>query len=235
MIVVLFLAGSFLAYDASRNAHSSYDVRITRYVQTLSAAWLDPVISFFNELTNMYPAIAIWTGSFILFSILGLRVEAFTLLLAALAFFGMETLGNFVARPRPSPELVHVSQNLMGNSFPSGHVFGAVVYYGLLIGFGWRRTRWAPIKLLLAAAAAFTVGMAAFARIYLGVHWASDVLGGLLLGGTALAVLLWFYTGMKAGYLELLGLRFHVSEPRSARGTGRQVQPWQGEIASEQI
>jgi undecaprenyl-diphosphatase len=235
MIAVLFIAGAFLAYDASRNTYSFYDVRITRYVQTWTAAWLDPVISFFNELTNMYPAIAIWTGSFILFSILGLRVEAFTILLAALAFFGMETLGNFVARPRPSPELVHVSQKLIGNSFPSGHVFGAVVYYGLLVGFSWQRIRWAPIKLLLAAGAAFITGIAGFARIYLGVHWASDVLGGLLLGSTALAVLLWVYTGLKAGYLELLGLQFRVSEPRRAKIIDKQVQPWRGDVSSERI
>ncbi len=210
-------------------------MRITRYVQTWSPAWLDPVISFINELTNMYPAMAIWTGSFILFSILGLRVEAFTILLAALAFFGMETLGNFVARPRPSPELVHVSQNLMGNSFPSGHVFGAVVYYGLLVGFIWRRTRWVSIKLPLTVMAAFITGMAGFARIYLGVHWASDVLGGLFLGGATLAVLLWVYTGLRGGYLEFLGLQFRVSEVGSAKIDGKQLQTRRGSVFSERI
>ena len=139
-------------------------------------------------------------------------MEAFVLLIAVAAFLGAEALGNLVARPRPSSDLIRVEYMLVGNGFPSGHVFGAVVFYGFLVGAAWRSLGRGILRLLVATGAAFVIGAAGLARVYFGVHWTSDVLGGLLLGSVALAVLLWVYTGMKAGYVQLLGLQFHVSE-----------------------
>ncbi len=126
LVIGLLVAGLFLAYDASRHTHSTYDVSITQYVQSWNTPGLSPFLNFISELTNFYPAVAILTATFVIFFWRGLRVEAFTLLLAGATFSGMEALSVFVDRPRPSPELVHVSQFLVGNSFPSGHVFGAV-------------------------------------------------------------------------------------------------------------
>ena len=128
LVMGLLLAGLFLAYDASRHTHSTYDVSITLYVQSWHAPGLGSFLNFISELTNFYPAVAIWTATFVFFFWRGLRLEAFTLLLAVMAFLGAEALGVLVNRPRPSPDLVHVSQALIGNSFPSGHVFGAVVF-----------------------------------------------------------------------------------------------------------
>ncbi len=117
LVMGLMVAGLFLAYDASRHAHSAYDVRITLYVQSWDTPGLSPFLKFISELTNFYPAVAILTATFVLFFWRGLRVEALTLLLAVAIFSGMEALSVFVDRPRPSPELVHVSQFLVGNSF----------------------------------------------------------------------------------------------------------------------
>jgi undecaprenyl-diphosphatase len=72
------------------------------------------------------------------------------------------------------------------NSFPSGHVVRAVVAYGL-IAFVIRRL--APRKLVRQLAipvALLLIGVEAFDRIYLEVHWESDVIGALLLGSVAL-------------------------------------------------
>jgi membrane-associated phospholipid phosphatase len=107
--------------------------------------------------------------------------------------------------------LVHVSKALIGNGFPSGHVFGAVVFYGLLTGVALRRVRWMPVRLLAPALGISIVAMAAVARVYLGEHWPSDVLGGLLLGSVTLAGLLWVYAGLSAGCIEFLGLESRVT------------------------
>jgi len=73
-----------------------------------------------------------------------------------------------------------------GNSFPSGHVLRALIAFGL-IAFVVRRLATAPLVRLLALGVAILVVIAvAFDRIYLDVHWESDVIGGLLLGGIAL-------------------------------------------------
>ena len=54
------------------------------------------------------------------------------------------------------------------------------------------------------------VVLAGVARVHMGVHWPSDVLGSLLLGSAVLGGLLWVYAGLSAGYLEFLGLEFRV-------------------------
>jgi membrane-associated phospholipid phosphatase len=83
-----------------------------------------------------------------------------------------------------------ISQLLSGasaaNSFPSGHMMRTVIVYGLL-AFVIRRL--SPSPRLRAAAvigAIVIIVLVAFDRLYLDVHWESDVIGGLLLGAIAL-------------------------------------------------
>lgn len=69
-----------------------------------------------------------------------------------------------------------------GNSFPSGHMVRTVVVYGLL-AFVIRRLATSPVVRALAVpVAVLIVAVVAFDRLYLNVHWESDVIGGLLLG-----------------------------------------------------
>ncbi|MFC8920586.1 phosphatase PAP2 family protein [Streptomyces sp. NPDC047821] len=73
-------------------------------------------------------------------------------------------------------------------AFPSGHAMTAAVTCGLLLWllalFGAGRRLWAA-ALLVGAVSAVGVGLT---RLYLGVHWASDVVGGWLLGVCLVAV-----------------------------------------------
>ena len=74
----------------------------------------------------------------------------------------------------------------VGNSFPSGHMVRTVVVYGLL-AFVFRRLAPSPVARGLAIPVAIVViVLMAFDRLYLDVHWESDVVGGLLLGAIAL-------------------------------------------------
>lgn len=63
-------------------------------------------------------------------------------------------------------------------AFPSGHVTGTVVVYGLLAWFALSTRGRVPAVAL----AVVLVVLTALSRLYLGVHWLSDVLGGALLG-----------------------------------------------------
>jgi len=80
-----------------------------------------------------------------------------------------------VARPRP---------RLTQYGFPSGHAIGAVIFFGALIYVLWtvpvsRGWRWAGTL-----ASCLLIAAVAYSRLYLKVHWASDVAGGLT-GGAA--------------------------------------------------
>jgi membrane-associated phospholipid phosphatase len=87
-------------------------------------------------------------------------------------------LKQIFARARPVHE--HGLAMETGFSFPSGHSSGSMVFYGMLLYLGIRLlpARWHP---LLAAAATAVVVTVASSRIFLQVHFASDVAAGLLL------------------------------------------------------
>ncbi len=114
-----------------------------------------------------------------------------------------------VARPRPSASLVEIIQAASGNSFPSGHVMSYVAFWGLLFSFGiilFRGKHWWRTALLIISALFFV--LVGPSRIYLGDHWASDVLGAYLIGGIWLAMSLWLYLYLRGrGVLAPRGKR----------------------------
>jgi membrane-associated phospholipid phosphatase len=94
-------------------------------------------------------------------------------------------LKELLAQPRPAdlePGINLIKET--GYGLPSGHAQSAVVMWGLLAYSGRKRWLWAP-----AAAMMLLIG---FSRVYLGVHFPTDVLGGWLIGAVLLgaAVLL---------------------------------------------
>ena len=97
------------------------------------------------------------------------------------------------ARPRPNLFPPVVTETSF--SFPSGHAMTAVAVYGLLSLLLWQRGRhsWALL-------AGLWVPLVALSRVYLGVHYPSDVLASLALG-TVWLVIVWFgYTGQHVNH-----------------------------------
>jgi membrane-associated phospholipid phosphatase len=73
-----------------------------------------------------------------------------------------------------------------GNSFPSGHMMRTVIAYGLIAFVVRRLSRSSLARVLAIPIAIAVIVVVAFDRLYLDVHWESDVIGGLLLGAIAL-------------------------------------------------
>jgi undecaprenyl-diphosphatase len=82
-----------------------------------------------------------------------------------------------VHRQRPSLQLVQET----GYSFPSGHAVISTVFLGLLFII-WCEEKSAREKLIGAICTALIVLFVSFTRIYLRVHWLSDIVGGMLVG-----------------------------------------------------
>ena len=100
------------------------------------------------------------------------------------------SMGLKLAFQRPRPDLVPYGANVSSTSFPSGHsMLSAVTYLtlGALLARSQPRKRLKAYFLLVAAFLSFLVGLS---RIYLGVHWPTDVLAGWT-AGASWAILCW--------------------------------------------
>jgi membrane-associated phospholipid phosphatase len=91
----------------------------------------------------------------------------------------MVILKNLFGRPRPDIPLLNEARGL---SFPSGHALMSVTFYGLLIHIVWHtvRNKWAKWSIIIALG--LLILIIGFSRIYLRVHYASDVLAGFATG-----------------------------------------------------
>ncbi len=91
---------------------------------------------------------------------------------------------------RPRPVLVNTLASETGFSFPSGHAFVAVSFYGLLTYFLFRRARRKITKACILFVGCCIIGAVGFSRVYLGVHWPSDVFASYFLGIAWLTILI---------------------------------------------
>jgi undecaprenyl-diphosphatase len=109
-------------------------------------------------------------------------------------------LKGFLARPRPP--LAHRLVEAGGFSYPSGHTVSAVVLYVTLALVGSRHFKGPAYRRMLIALAVATTLLVAASRVYLGVHYPTDVASGTALG---------------AGWAVLLASGFAYADERMSR------------------
>lgn len=87
-------------------------------------------------------------------------------------------LKTFFARARPADPLIHAG----GFAFPSGHAFSAMVFFGYLIYLSHRHLRSSLLQVLSTISCFSMIVLIGLSRVYLNVHWLTDVLGGFIAG-----------------------------------------------------
>ena len=89
-------------------------------------------------------------------------------------------------RPRPSFDAPVLTLSTF--SFPSGHATGAVLLYGLLAAYLVCVTRSVGARALVVLGAVLMVALVAFTRVYLGMHFVSDVLAAMAVSSAWLSI-----------------------------------------------
>ncbi len=176
------------------------DVAITREFQENQSPWLRTTmlaVSYLGSNVLLFSLLILLIA--VILWVLNLRLEAIMIIgLSVVSSILNGALKYIVARPRPKAPLVEVIQVVSGQSFPSGHVMSYLAYFGLLFSLGvilFQGKRWWRMGLLIIPA--LFVVLVGPSRIYLGNHWASDVLGAYLIGGVLLGLTLWLYLRLK--------------------------------------
>ena len=184
-----------LAWWVRKHPILSTDVEISHMLQKKRSTFLD-------NLSRMLSAVGSATTTSILALLVSLalwrehrRLEAvITICVSITGVLVRSFLQQLVHRPRPCEPLVHVDTKKETPSFPSGHTTASTIVWG------WFLTLIMPLlpgnrlhKGVLASFPALVILLVGPSRIYLGEHWASDVLGGYLLGSTWLGVALSLY------------------------------------------
>lgn len=159
----------------------------------IGPVWLESAVRDVTALggTVVITMMTLFTAGFLLLS--GKRGAALFVLVsiagAALMSFAIKA-----GIERPRPELFPHGTPVYTASFPSGHATGAAATYltlgALLARFQQRRR----LKVYLMSVAAILTVLIGLSRLYLGVHWPSDVVAGWTLGASW-ALLCWLVAG----------------------------------------
>lgn len=193
---LLAIVGAFTTLTILVKTTPSFpiDVQITRALQSSSSplfSGLMQLISWPGFSPQCYLLSALIVAALYFF---GFHWEAVAALFAALLPPIVNAIvKDYIKRPRPTVDLVDVFRILDSYSFPSGHVMFYVGFFGFLWFLAYTLLKRSWLRTSLPIVLGIFIALVGVSRMYLGQHWASDVLGAYLLGSLTLVVNIWFY------------------------------------------
>jgi len=194
---IFFAAFVAVALLVDLGAFGRLNLRLTHYLQGRGSTGQDYGLGVFSYLGSIEVTLVI-AALLGLALFRGLRLLAVLPVAFVLAGSILELVGKqLIISPAPGkafqrfPDILPALGHKLGHySFPSGHVVRATIAYGLVLYlaerwelFGRDSSRLSPVLVLVI----FLVG---YGVVYLGWHWLSDAIGGLLLGLTLLFALI---------------------------------------------
>ena len=182
LVIVVAMVGLIVASGPTRA-----DTAVLHAVEPMRSPGLTTAVSAISEVFSpmLVPVWALCTAGFLLHRDRRVQRAATVLVAVAGAAAVAEVIKLVVGRPRP-PAADQLGAYEATLSYPSGHVTGtaALLLVVALVGTAGRR---AARRAAIAVAAAVTV-FVAWTRLYLGVHWLTDVTAGLVVGAATAAL-----------------------------------------------
>jgi membrane-associated phospholipid phosphatase len=200
VVLVIFVVSLILFVTITRHIFvmkdQQFDHRVFDYLSPIVSPRTNGIMLFFTELGKHTFLIPANIALIIIFLFIkqhrwySIKIPAIALSSLALMFL----LKNLFARPRPDIPLLEEARGL---SFPSGHALMSVTFYGLLIYIVWKMVKPKWLKLVSVTFFVLLIFVIGFSRIYLRVHYASDVLAGFATGFLWLVFSIWVLNRME--------------------------------------
>ena len=193
MLAYVFAFATFLALALLAVASDTApgDVWLTRQLQAIDFPAFTRALDTTEDVAQFPGYLIAVLLAAVLFVAWGGFRPATALLAVPLVPVIVPALKAVIARPRPDSALIDVVfPQPHSMSFPSGHAFTAVFVYGLIFALAaaYIPVRW--LRIATQATCAWVIVLTCIERVYVGHHWPSDVLGGILLGALVLSSVL---------------------------------------------
>lgn len=194
LLLSFFCAFGFglIAILVRLNKMDRVDKLVTTYIQDFETSFLTNIMQLFTYIGSMSFIHILAFVIFILFYFF--LKDRSKLLLFIIVLLGshylFRLLKQLFKRARPD---VHRLIEIGGYSFPSGHATNAICIYGILTFVLWHHipSHWG--RIILAIFSIFMILSIGLSRIYLGVHYPSDVLAGYFAGGFLVTMIIGCY------------------------------------------
>ncbi len=173
------VAFGYIATAVGNESIAHFDTAVIGFVQGLEAPWLTFIMKVFTWIGSGFVVAPIaLIGFIVLYFVLRYRQQAFLLItvIAGSVLFN-SILKSYFKRERPQ---IHRIMDANGFSFPSGHSMMAFALYAIIAYIAWRNVKTTVGRIVLFLSATFMITMIGTSRIYLGVHYPSDIVGGFV-------------------------------------------------------
>ena len=189
LIAAAWLFGAIAEDIVTSDRLTVLDVEVARWLRAHAAP---EMTRWMLLVTDLHSTIAVSCYAAIVAAVLAWRRHWRHLATVFVCIAGGLTLNVLMklAFHRARPILDDPLLTLTSYSFPSGHVAGSTLMYGLLVAGTFTRTRRPLVRAAVVIAATAAVALVAFTRMYLGVHFLSDVVAAFAEGVAWLALCL---------------------------------------------
>jgi undecaprenyl-diphosphatase len=159
----------------------AFDVAVLRYIETHHSPLLDKAML---EITFLGTGLIVMTIVLVSGMFLWLTKHKHSALLLIVATVGAILLNSLLKMgfDRPRPQVFEWGQHTVSSSFPSGHAMSAATVYMTVAYLAARLQRRRASRVLTLVASTIVIVLIAMSRLYLGVHYPSDVAAGVVIG-----------------------------------------------------